>query len=125
MFEIKKVAVLGAGNGGFMSAADMSAHLGYEVAIFDAIPGKLEGVKKTGTIEVMDIDSKPTGVVGKIALASDDIGEVIKGAQVVLNPVPYLATETYAKLAAPYLEDGQMVISLGKGGILPVACSIF
>ena len=116
MFEIKKVAVLGAGNGGFMSAADMSAHLGYEVANFDAIPGKLEGVKKTGTIEVMDIDSKPTGVVAKIALASDDIGEVIKGAQVILNPVPYLATETYAKLAAPYLEDGQMVISLGKGG---------
>ena len=28
--EIKKVAVLGAGNGGFMSAVDMSAYHGYE-----------------------------------------------------------------------------------------------
>lgn len=116
MFEIKKVAVLGAGNGGFMSAADMSANLGYEVAIFDAVPGKLDGLMKNGSIEVLDIDSKPTGVTGHVALASEDIGAVIKGAQVILNPVPYLATETYAKLAAPYLEDGQMVISLGKGG---------
>ena len=116
MFEIKKIAVLGAGNGGFMSAADMSANLGYEVAIFDAVPGKLDGLMQDGKIEVMDIDSKPTGVVGHVALASEDIAPVIKGAQVILNPVPYLATETYARLAAPHLEDGQMVISLGKGG---------
>ena len=59
MFEIKKIAVLGAGNGGFMSAADMSANLGYEVAIFDAVPGKLDGLMQDGKIEVMDIDSKP------------------------------------------------------------------
>lgn len=116
MMQIKKIAVLGAGNGGYMSAADMSANLGLEVAIFDAMPGKLNGLKKKPEIEVLDIDSKPTGVAGKLALVSDNIAEVIRGAQVVLNPVPYLATETYAKLAAPYLEDGQFVVALGKGG---------
>jgi len=116
MFEIKKVAVLGAGNGGFMSAADMSANLGYEVAIFGLRPGRLDGVKRTGTIEVLDIDSKSTGVFGKIALASENIAEVIKGAQVILVPVPYSGTEKYARLVAPYLEDGQVVVSLGKGG---------
>lgn len=114
--QIKKVAILGAGNGGYMSAADMAANLGYEVAIFDALPGKLDGLKKKPEIEILDIDSRPTGVVGKLALVSDDIGAVIRGAQVVLNPVPYLATETYATLAAPHLEDGQIVVSLGKGG---------
>ena len=36
--EIKKVAVLGAGNGGFMSAVDMSAYHGYEVTIFETVP---------------------------------------------------------------------------------------
>ena len=114
--QIKKIAILGAGNGGYMSAADMAANLGFEVAIFDAMPGKLDGLKKKPEIEILDIDSKPTGVVGKITLASDDIASVIKGAQVILNPVPYLATETYAKMAAPYLEDGQFVVALGKGG---------
>jgi opine dehydrogenase len=114
--QIKKVAILGAGNGGYMSAADMAANLGFEVAIFDAMPGKLDGLKEKPEIEILDIDSKPTGVVGKIELVSDDIAAVVKGAQVILNPVPYLATETYAKLAAPHLEEGQFVIALGKGG---------
>ena len=114
--QIKKIAVLGAGNGGYMSAADMSANLGLEVAVFDAMPGKLDGLKRKSEIEILDIDSKPTGVVGKLALVSENIADVIKGAQVILNPVPYWAAETYAKLAAPHLEDGQIVVSLGKGG---------
>jgi len=112
--EIKKVAILGAGNGGYMSAADMSANLGLEVSIFAR--NRLEGLKRRPEIEILDIDSKSTGVVGKIALVSENIADVIRGAQVILNPVPYIATEAYAKLAAPYLEDGQIVVSLGKGG---------
>ena len=113
--EIKRIAVLGAGNGGFMSAADM-AQMGYEVALYDSIPGKLEGVKKTGGIEVCDIDSKPTGECGKIALAADSISDAVKGADVILNPVPYFAVKTYAKQAAPYITEGQVIICLGKGG---------
>jgi opine dehydrogenase len=112
--QIKKVAILGAGNGGYMSAADMAANLGLEVALFAR--NRLEGLKKKPEIAILDIDSKPTGVVGKLALVSENIADVIRGAQVVLNPVPYIATEAYAKLAAPYLEDGQIVVSLGKGG---------
>lgn len=115
MVEIKKIAVLGAGNGGFMSAADLASQ-GFEVRLYDAMKGKLDGVNDTKEIEVCDIESKPTGVVGKIAFASEDISEVIKGADVIVNPVPYFVTETYAKLAAPFLEEGQVVISLGKGG---------
>jgi len=115
MVEIKKIAVLGAGNGGFMCAADF-AHQGYEVRLFDALKGKLNGLKEKGSIEVLDIDSKPTGMFGEIALASEDITAVLKGADVVINPVPYFVSETYAKLAAPYLEEGQTVICLGKGG---------
>ncbi|HAJ33698.1 MAG TPA: hypothetical protein DCK79_10105 [Candidatus Atribacteria bacterium] len=115
MDEIKKIAVLGAGNGGFMCAADLG-NQGYKVALYDALPGKIKGVSKYGGIEVLDINSRQTGVFGKVALTSEDIREVIKGAQVILNPVPYFVTEKYAKLAAPYLKEGQVVISLGKGG---------
>jgi len=113
--NIKRIAILGAGNGGFMSAVDM-ANMGYEVALFDSVPGRLEGVKKTGGIEVCDIDSNPTGEFGKIALAADDIADAVRGADVILNPVPFFAVKTYAELAAPYITEGQVIISLGKGG---------
>lgn len=115
MDSIKKVAILGAGSGGFMAAADMGS-MGYEVALFSRNDDKVKGVREKGGIEVLDIDSKPTGMFGKVAWAGDDIAEAIKGAQVILNPVPYFVCEEYARLAAPHLEEGQVVIYLGKGG---------
>jgi len=115
MAKITKVAVLGAGNGGFMAAADMG-HQGYEVALYSRDLSKIKGVKDKGGIEVLDIDSKPSGVFGKVALATDDIREAVRGAQVILNPVPYFVGEEYARRVAPHLEDGQLVLYLGKGG---------
>jgi len=115
MADIGKVTVLGAGNGGFMAAADMGL-AGYEVALFSRNVEKIKGVKERGGIEVLDIDSKPTGQFGKVACATDDIAEALKGAQVILNPVPFFVCEEYARLAAPHLEEGQVVLYLGKGG---------
>jgi opine dehydrogenase len=110
-----KVAVLGAGNGGFMAAADMALS-GYEVALFSRNMEKIEGVKSRGGIEVLDIDSKPTGQFGKVTIVTDDIAEAVRGAEVILNPVPFFVCEEYARLAAPHLEEGQVVLYLGKGG---------
>ncbi|MEW5816859.1 MAG: NAD/NADP octopine/nopaline dehydrogenase family protein [Spirochaetota bacterium] len=115
MADIKKIAVLGAGSGGFMCAADLG-HMGYEVALFSREPGRIKGVKEKGRIEVLDINSKPTGIWGKVSLVTTDIKEALQGAQVILNPIPYFACEEYARLAAPHLEEGQTVIYLGKGG---------
>jgi opine dehydrogenase len=115
MAELRKVAVLGAGNGGFMAAADMGL-AGYEVALFSRNMEKIEGVKKKGGIEVLDIDSKSTGQFGKVSVVTDDIAEAVRGAQVILNPVPFFVCEEYARLAAPHLEEGQVVLYLGKGG---------
>lgn len=115
MVDIKKVAILGAGNGGFMAAADMSC-AGYEVAMFSSTPEKLEGVKRYGGIQVLDIDSKETGMFGRVSLVTGDMGEAIDGAQIILAPVPYFVIERYAKLCAPHLKEGQVIISLGKGG---------
>lgn len=115
MQPIKKVAVLGAGSGGFMCSADM-ASLGYEVALYSRDFARIKEVHEHGSIEVIDIDSKPTGMVGKIALATSDIKKAVSGAQVILNPIPYTACEEYARLVLPHLEEGQVVLYLGKGG---------
>lgn len=113
--EIKRVSILGAGNGGYMSAVDMSGYHGFDVKIFETVPGKLDDAKKAGQIELCDIDSNPTGVVGKVNVC-ENIAEAVAGADVILNPVPFFAVKIYADLAAPYLKDGQTVICLGKGG---------
>jgi len=110
-----KIAVLGAGSGGFMSAADFGM-MGYDVALFSRNLDKVAGVKEKGGIEILDIDSKPTGEFGPVALATDDIAEAVKGADVILNPIPYFVCEEYARLVAPHLEEGQIVVYLGKGG---------
>lgn len=115
MAEIKKIAVVGAGSGGFMCAADLG-NQGYETALFSRDPSKVQGVREKGGIEVLDIDSRPTGVFGKVACATNNIEEAVQGAQVILNPVPYFVCEEYARLVAPYLEEGQVVLYLGKGG---------
>ncbi len=115
MLEIKKIAVLGAGSGGFMCAADLGNE-GYDVALFSRSTDKIKGVKEKGGIEVLDIDSKPMDFFGKVICATTDIADAIHGAEVILNPVPYFACEDYARLAAPHLEHGQMVLYLGKGG---------
>lgn len=115
MKKIRKVAVLGAGSGGLMCAADMGAQ-GYEVALFSREEDKLTEVRAKGGIDVLDIQSRPTGIFGKVALATSDIGAALEGAQLVLNPVPYFVCEEYARLSAPHLEEGAVVLYLGKGG---------
>lgn len=115
MLKDKKIAVLGAGSGGFMCSADMG-NQGYEVALFSRSPEKVKGVRMHGGIEVLDINSRPTGIFGKVELATSNIEEAVHGASIILNPIPYFVCEDYARLAAPYLEEGQIVLYLGKGG---------
>ena len=115
MKKIRKIAVLGAGSGGLMCAADMGAQ-GYEVALFSRQEDKLTEVRAKGGIDVLDIQSRPTGVFGRVALATSDIATALKGAQLVLNPVPYFVCEEYARLCAPHLEEEAVVLYLGKGG---------
>lgn len=111
----RKIAVLGAGSGGFMSAADFGL-MGYEVALFSRDIAKIAGVKAKGGIEILDIDSNPTGDFGRVAYATDDLAEAVRGADVIVNPIPYFVCEEYARMVAPHLEDGQIVLYLGKGG---------
>jgi len=115
MAEIKKIAVLGAGNGGFMCAADLG-NQGYEIALYSRDFSKIEGVKEKGGIEVLDIDSKPMDFFGGVSIVTSNVEEAVRNAQVILNPVPYFVCEEYARMVAPFLEEGQVVLYLGKGG---------
>ena len=45
----------------------------------------------------------------RIALASGDIGAVLRGAELVLIPSPAIAQDDIARAMAPHLVDGQVV----------------
>ncbi|MEM2841880.1 MAG: NAD/NADP octopine/nopaline dehydrogenase family protein [Candidatus Bathyarchaeia archaeon] len=108
-----EIAIVGAGAGGYACAAHLSS-LGHNVALYDRKSENLEPIEKYGGIEVIG-NSELKGLV-KVKKLTMDIEEALESAEVILNPVPAIAHEYYAKACAPFVKDGQTIITLGKGG---------
>ncbi len=82
-----KIAVLGGGNGSYAAAADLS-EAGHEVRFWRRDGAALEPVRASGTIRIRDFE----GVRDvKIALPTADIGEAVRGAELIVAPVPAFA----------------------------------
>jgi opine dehydrogenase len=111
-----RIAILGAGNGGCAAAADLSMR-GHSVALFELpeFSEKLKPIKEKGFLEIIDEG------VANIDTVTMDISEAIAGAELIFNPVPAFAHEKFARVCAPYVEDGQTIVIWGKGG----ACLIY
>lgn len=111
-----KITVLGAGNGGYATAADMTLR-GHEVTIFEhpEFAERVAGLRTNPTIEVVDIDQKPMATARLHRVASDP-RDAVRGADVLLNPVPIYGYEAFARAVAPHLVDGQYLYTFGKGG---------
>lgn len=108
----RKIAVLGGGNGALTTAGDMSL-AGHSVRMWTAFPQefdrlyeskriKLEGFGRTGEAE--------------IDLVTRDLGEAVRGAEVIFSPSPAFSQEDIATALAPHLEEGQ-VLSLSPGSM--------
>ena len=98
-------AIIGGGNGGQSLAGHLSI-MGYRVRLYDVFPATVDAINAQGGIVV-------DGVVegfGKPELVTLDIGEAIRGADVVMVVAPATAHKTIAGNCAPHLTDGQLVI---------------
>lgn len=111
-----RVAILGAGNGGCAAAADLTLR-GHSVALFEHpdLDHVLQPIRDRGGIEIIDEG------FAKLDTITTDIREAMHGAEFVFNPVPAFAHEIFARLCAPYAQDGQVIVTWGKGG----ACLIY
>lgn len=96
-----KIAVVGGGNGAYAAAADLAA-LGHEVRLWrrDA-----EALKKSGTLTLKDADGEKQVSVA----VSPDLGQALRGAELVFMPDPAFTQADNAKRIAPHLADGQVV----------------
>jgi opine dehydrogenase len=104
---VKKIAILGAGNGGCAFGGHL-AMKGFEVGVYEDPKFKknIDEIKEKGGVEL-------TGAVeglGRFSNATSDIKDVLRGADVVMVVVPAFAQRVMMEVALPYLEDGQVVV---------------
>ena len=103
---MKKVAILGAGNGGLSMGAHMALS-GWEVSLYDAFEKQLEGVRKAGGIRLSGPSSSGFAHVGTV---TDQIREALEGCPLVMVTTPAFAHRDLAEKCAPFLRHGQIVL---------------
>lgn len=107
-----RIAVLGGGNGAFITAADLKLK-GYWVALCELpnLEKNIEGILKERTIELQIVGNPGLkGGVAHLDRVTTDMKEALSGAEVVLMVLPAFAQRPFAEACAPYLEDGQVVV---------------
>ena len=100
-----KIAVLGGGNGCYAAAAEM-AEKGHEVRFWRRDAAAFGPVLASRSITVKDFNGRRDV---KIALATADIGEAVRSAQLLIVPTPAFAQADIARAMAPHVSDGQVV----------------
>jgi len=106
--DIKRVAVVGAGNGGITAAADLK-NRGKEVSLYELPQFKknIDDLRQAGSITVIEESGQFTATPD---LLTTDIREAIEGAQVILVTIPSFATEEFARKLAPAVTEDQLII---------------
>jgi opine dehydrogenase len=100
-----KLAVLGGGNGSYAAAVDFS-EAGHEVRFWRRDADAFKPVLESSTIRLRDFQ----GVRDvRIAHPTTDLGAAVRGADLIVAPVPAFAQHDLAVALAPHLVDGQVI----------------
>jgi opine dehydrogenase len=101
-----RIAVLGGGNGSFAAAGDF-ALAGHDVRLWRRDTAAVAAHRAAGrAITVKDFGGRHEA---KLTLATSDIGEAVRDADLILCPAPATAQGDIARVLAPHLKDGQVV----------------
>lgn len=111
------VAVLGGGNGGHAVAANLSL-AGFKVNFFE-LPQFADSFEKVLRTKEIQIQGISIDGVAKLNLATTDIQQAIKDAEVVFVITPAFGHKAMAEVCAPFVQDGQIIVLMpGSGGSL-------
>ncbi len=100
-----RIAIVGAGNLGQAMAAHLALQ-GHRVRIYNRTAARIEEIRERGGIQ---LDGVVRGLA-RMELASPDISEVVRGAEVVIVTVPASSHRAVAEVMAPHLADGQAIV---------------
>ena len=111
------VAILGGGNGGHAVAANLALS-GFKVNFFE-LPQFAKSLEKVLRTKEIQIDGVSVDGVAKLNLATTDIQQAIKEAEVIFVITPAFGHKPIAELCAPFVRDGQIIVLMpGSGGSL-------
>lgn len=112
MKEVKRICIMGGGNGGFAAAADLTLR-GFEVTLYEdpKFAASIEGIKDTKTINLEGVGPVGQAVLRKV---TTDLADAISDVDLIMPISPAFAQEDVAKSLVPHLKDG-MVIMLCPG----------
>jgi opine dehydrogenase len=108
MSKETKYTVIGAGHGGKAMVAHL-ALMGFPVTLYNRTPENVAVIKARRGIELESYEGGPRGF-GLMALVTSDMGEALEQAEVIMVVVPAMAHADIARVAAPHLRDGQIVV---------------
>lgn len=100
-----KLTVLGGGNGAYAAAADL-AGLGHEVTLWRRDRRQLEAILATRRLTIKDAAGRREVALSDVTA---DLGEAVRGSQLIIVPTPAFAQEDIAAALAPHLADGQVI----------------
>jgi opine dehydrogenase len=111
------VAVLGGGNGGHAVAANLSL-AGFKVNFFE-LPRFTDSFEKVLRTKEIQIQGVSVDGVAKLNLATTNIQQAIKNAEVIFVITPAFGHKPMAEVSAPFVQDGQIIVLMpGSGGSL-------
>ena len=99
-----RIAVIGGGHGCYAAAADLSEQ-GHEVRLWRRDAAALEPVQQAGSIGLIDHAGRRRVPIARVCT---DIGDAVRGAELLLLPSPAIAQDDIADAIAPHLSDGQV-----------------
>jgi opine dehydrogenase len=100
-----RLSVLGGGNGAYAAAADL-AGLGHEVHLWRRDRTALAALQAARTLTLKDAAGRRDVVLAGVA---GDIGDAVRGAELIVVPTPAFAQHDIALALAPHLVDGQVI----------------
>jgi opine dehydrogenase len=101
-----RIAVLGGGNGSFAAAGDF-ALAAHDVRLWRRDRDAVAAHRDAGNrVVVKDFRGRHDA---QLTLVTGDIAEAVRGAELILSPVPATAQADIARVLAPHLADDQVV----------------
>lgn len=115
MKKVKRVAILGAGNGGITATADLKSR-GFEVSLYELpqFSKNLEGIKQKGGILLKELNQES---FYEVDLITTDIEQAVQGADVIMLTIPGFAIEQFAELLAPIVSEEQVILLNGAAAM--------
>ena len=108
----EKITIIGGGNGGFASAADLTLR-GHQVTLFEMpeFGDSVSAIKEKGGIELEVVPGNDLdGGFAKLHCITTDIEEALSDADIVIVIAPAYAHAAMAEVAAPYVRDDMIIV---------------